>query len=234
MTDPTDEEISAYVDGEMTPSARAAFERRLVEDPALAEKVARHRDLVARLRDAYPPTDAREFDSAELAALGLGDTDIIDFSAAHARRIRARPIWATALAASLVGGILIGRATLPAGEMVADRAGRLTAAATLQQALNEQPDGSKGTVRIGLTFRTANGLCRTFRLNDNAGLGCRQDGHWIIPAVVQSRDTEPKSSDFRLAADAVPPTIMAEVDKRIVGAPLDPNQVEAARRQGWK
>jgi hypothetical protein len=234
MTDPTDEEIVAYVDGEMTPSARAAFEHRLAEDPPLADRVARHRDLVARLHDAYPPAEAREFDSAELAALGLGDAEIIDFPSGHARRTRTRPIWATALAASLVGGILIGRATLPAGEMVADREGRLTAAASLQRALDEQPDGGKGAIHIAMTFRTAGGVCRTFRLNDNAGLGCRQGGHWTIPAVVQSRDTESHSADFRLAGDDIPPTIMAEVDKRIVGAPLDPAQVEAARRQGWK
>jgi len=234
MTDPTDEEIIAYVDGEMTAAVRGAFDRRLAKDPTLADRVARHRDLVARLHDAYPRSEAPEFDQAGLAALGLGDADIIQFPSAHARRTRARPIWATALAASLVGGILIGRATLPAAEMVADREGRLTAAASLQRALDEQPDGGKGAIRVGMTFRTAGGVCRTFRLNDNAGLGCRQDGHWLIPAVVQSRDAEPHSADFRLAGDDIPPTIMAEVDKRIIGGPLDPRQVEAARRQGWK
>lgn len=234
MSDPTDEEIVAYVDGEPAMSAHTAFERRLALDSALADKVARHRDLVARLRDAYPSSDERKFDQAELAALGLGSAEIIDFPAAHVRRPRARPIWATALAASLVGGILIGRVTIPAGEMVADREGRLTAAATLREALNEQPDGGKGAIRIGLTFRTVNGLCRTFRLNNAAGLGCRQDGHWVIPAVVQSRDTEPRSADFRLAGDDAPPIIMAEVDKRIVGAPLTPKQVDAARRHGWR
>ena len=41
MTD--EDQVIAYVDGELGDAARAAFETQMAADPALAGKVARHR-----------------------------------------------------------------------------------------------------------------------------------------------------------------------------------------------
>jgi hypothetical protein len=119
--------------------------------------------------------------------------------------------------------------------MVAARQGQLVAAASLEKALDEQPDGGNGAIKIGTTFRTAAGYCRTFlRADGYAGLGCREGDGWVIPAVVKSRAAEPHSPDFRLAGDDFPPAVMAEVDTRIVGAPLTPTEVDQARRAKWR
>jgi len=238
MNRPTDEEIVAYVDDALPADARAAFEARMADDPTLVEEVARHRDTVARVRAAYPAAEEKSFDTQALAALGLGDAEVVDMSAAReARRAgKGSPlIWSGAIAAALVGGILIGRITTPAADIVAARQGQLVAAASLEKALDEQPDGGNGAIRIGTSFRTAAGYCRTFlRADGYAGLGCREDDGWVIPAVVKSRNAEPHSADFRLAGDDFPPALMAEVDARIVGAPLSPAQVDQARRAKWR
>jgi hypothetical protein len=238
MNRPTDEEIVAYVDDALPGDARAAFEARMAEDPALAEEVARHRDTVARVRAAYPAAEEKIFGAQALSALGLGDAEVVDISVARdARRTRERSplIWSGAIAAALVVGILIGRVTTPAADIVAARQGQLIAAASLEKALDEQPDGGNGAIRIGTTFRTAGGYCRTFlRADGYAGLGCREGEGWVIPAVVKTRAAEPHSADFRLAGDDFPPALMAEVDARIVGTPLSPAQVNQARRTKWR
>ena len=241
MTRSIEEEIVAYVDGEMGGVERAAFEARIANDPALAEEVRRQRDLVERLRAAYPDRADKVFDAQALVALGLGDTTVVELSAARGQRrapVVARPWWAAAIAASLVCGILIGRA-LPAGPggpgIVADRQGRLVAAASLDRALTGQDDGGGGAIKVGMTFRTADGYCRTFRLADgNAGMGCRSGDRWSILALVKGRAEEPRSADFRLAGSEFPPSLMSEVDARIVGAPLTPSDVEKARRARWR
>ena len=234
MTRPIEEDIVAFIDGEMAGAERAAFEARMAKEPALADEVRRQRDLVERLRSAYPDGEDKAFDAQALAALGLGDTTVVELSAARAQRrgrVMPRPWWAGAIAASLVCGILIGRA-LPPGpaqqNIVVDRQGQLVA-------LTRQDDGGAGAIKVGMTFRTANGYCRTFRLADgNAGMGCRSADRWSVLALVKGRAEEPRSADFRLAGDEFPPSLMSEVDARIVGSPLTPTDVEKARRAQWR
>lgn len=241
MTRPIEEEIVAYIDGEIGDAARAAFEARMANDPALANDVRRHRDLVERLRAAYPDREDKVFDTQALAALGLGDATVVELSAPRGQwrgRVMPRPWWAGAIAASLVCGILIGRA-IPAGpggqDIVTDRQGQLVAASSLDRALTGQDDGGAGAIKVGMTFRTANGYCRTFRLADgNAGLGCRSGDHWSLLALVKGQAEKPRSADFRLAGDEFPPSLMSEVDARIVGSPLTPSDVEKARRARWR
>jgi len=238
MNRPTDEEIIAYVDDALPGDARAAFEARMADDPTLVEEVARHRDTVARVRAAYPEVEEKSFDTQALAALGLGGAEVVDIAPARDTR-RARKgsplIWSGAIAAALVGGILIGRITTPAADIVVPQHGQLVAAASLEKALNEQPDGGTGAIRIGVSFRTLAGYCRTFlRADGYAGLGCREGDGWVIPAVAKSRGAEPHSADFRLAGGDFPPALMAEVDARIVGAPLSSAEVDRARRAGWR
>jgi hypothetical protein len=237
MNRPTDEEIIAYVDDALPGDARAAFEARMAEDPTLVEEVARHRDTVAHVRAAYPEGEEKSFDTQALAALGLGGAEVVDIAAARdmrGARKGSRLIWSGAIAAALVGGILIGRITTPTADMVAARQGQLMAAASLEKALNDQPDGSAGAITIGMSFRTNGGYCRTFLRDGYAGLGCRERGGWTLPALVKSRAAEPHSVDFRLAGGDFPPALMAEVDARIVGAPLSSAEVDRARRAQWQ
>jgi hypothetical protein len=241
MTRPIEEDIVAFIDGEMAGPERAAFEARMAKEPALADEVRRQRELVERLRAAYPDREDKAFDPQAVAALGLGDATVVELSAARAqRRGRAMPRswWAGAIAASLVCGILIGRTT-PAGlggqDIVADRRGQLIAGSSLDRTLTGQQDGGAGPIKVGMTFRTADGYCRTFRLADgNAGMGCRSGDHWSILALVKGRPEEPRSADFRLAGDEFPPSLMSEVDARIIGTPLTPSDVEKARRARWR
>jgi len=233
-----DQEIVAYLDGEMRDAEISDFEARMKDDPMLRGAVALHREVLVRLRHAYPGSPEKRFDDRELAALGLLDpAPVVELGQARARNKRwATAAWTAAIAASLAGGIAIGQLSLWQRGFLVERNNRLLATTHLETALSDLPDNGRGYhARIGLTFRADEGLCRTFRVdNGYAGLACRSDAGWSIPMVVRSEDETPSSPDFALAGEAFPPSLMREVDSRIIGAPLTVAEVEQARRESWR
>jgi hypothetical protein len=219
------ETIAAYVDDELSPQARAAFEVDMAADPGLAAEVARQRALRARLAAAYDPV------LAEPVPLGLRMTAT---AANEPRRSRlGLPQWA-ALAACLVVGVAIGQSLSPPGGSLVSEHGTLLARAGLARALTTQLAADGGAVKVGLTFRDAGGgYCRTFlsRADRLAGLACRRDGRWIVQtASAWAPDGAPQ---YRTAASETPPAVLAAVDGLIAGAPLDAGAERAARDAGW-
>lgn len=70
--DPSREELEAmaYSDGELSPAERAAFERRMTAEPALARRVAEYRALELVAREMAPPEPADyEWERLELDPL---------------------------------------------------------------------------------------------------------------------------------------------------------------------
>lgn len=240
MSDEMDEWIIAYLDGEMPERDRLAFEKEIDEDPELAEAVSRHRDVLARLHAAYPRVSDKVFSEAELAAFGLAGKSLrstveLRSRPAENRRSGGRsPLWWTALAASLVLGIAIGRFGTADDPLLVERDGQLVASARLDKALDILADNTEGPVRIGLSFRDDAGLCRTFELDTGvSGIACKSDAGWSVPMLSHGASSSP-AGDFRLAGGDFPASVMREVDSRIVGAPLTPAEVEEARRNHWR
>ena len=104
--------VMAWVDGELPPAERAAFDARLAHEPALASAVARERTLRASLQSAYAPVldepvpagllDLLAMPDAAAAndPLPVGANDAHRAALAHARRWHWLE-WGT-MAASLV------------------------------------------------------------------------------------------------------------------------------------
>lgn len=218
------ERVMAYVDGELAPSARRAFEAEMAADPALAADVAAHRALAASLAAAYDPVLHEPVPpTLELAAQVAND------------RAPGRPVltWA-AMAASLVVGVLAGRFALIPEPAVAVGA-EVPAKVELARALDRQLGSESGVVRIGLTFRDAGGrYCRTFQSAPDrlAGLACRQGERWRVEtATAWSPTAEPQ---YRAAASATPPEVLAAVDRTLAGEAFDAAREKAARDAGWR
>jgi len=221
-----DERLIAYVDGELGAQDRAAFEAEMASDPALAAKVARHRRLAGQVFGAYAPVLAEPV-PPQLVALASAAND-------GAPRRLGLPQWA-AMAACLVVGVLGGRAFWPDNAPLASRGGQLFARGALAKALTTQLASEPGAVRIGLSFRSGDGrYCRTFASASDrlAGLACRQGGSWV--AQVATAWSPQASADYRTAASATPPAVLAAVDAMIAGEALDARAERAARDQGWK
>jgi hypothetical protein len=221
-----DERLIAYVDGELPDEARAQFEAEMAADPALADQVARHRGLASRLAGAYAPV------LEEPVPLRLT-------VAATAANDRGRPSlglvqWG-AMAACLVAGVLAGRLANPESGALVTRDGALVARGELAQALDRQLAAQPGPVKVGLSFRTADGrYCRTFQAAADrlAGLACREDGRWV--AQTTTAWSPATTTDYRTAGSETPPEVLAAVDRLIAGEPLDAAAERAARDKGWR
>ncbi|MDE2137690.1 MAG: hypothetical protein KGJ68_09655 [Gammaproteobacteria bacterium] len=241
----SEETLIAYADGELDAAARAALEAAMAADPQLAQRVARHRALRARVQAAFAPVleeplPERLLASVRAAAAGPHAGSVV----ALQPRARARWSWPewTAIAASLLAGALLGPPLLRPGagaSLVDTSGGRVVAGGALARALagqlaSSQPAGAP--VAIGISFRSrAGAYCRTFSLSEAggfAGLACHEQNAWRIETLARA-EPAPAGNGYRPAASALPPAVAGTVAELIAGEPLDAAAESAARARGW-
>nr|MEA2799621.1 hypothetical protein [Phenylobacterium sp.] len=223
-----DERLIAYLDGELRGQDRAAFEADMAADAALAEQVAQYRRLGALIADAYAPI-LHEPVPPQLVTLASAANDTVT-----GRRRSALPQWA-AMAACVALGVVAGRELWPEQGPLAAHGGQLVARGGLEKALTTQLASEGGAVKVGLSFKAKDGrYCRTFQSAADrvAGLACRHDGRWV--AQTTTAWAPQAAADYRTAASAVPPAVLAAVDATSSGEVLDAAAERAARDRGWK
>src|SRR3546814_2432204 len=145
------EMLMAFADGELPGPEAEAVAAAIAADPALAEKVAHHRQLRAMLAGAFEPVLDEPL-PAGLAALAKspGQADIVDFAAAKERRsARRAPFvqrWGS-IAATLAVGIVAGHLIDFDRGLVSERNGNLIARTELATALDDQLASEDPAVR---------------------------------------------------------------------------------------
>ena len=228
-----DEKFFAWLDGELGPAEAAEMEVKVAADPALQRLAEQHRALLSQLRSAFDPVaEAPVPESLKAALRPTGQ--VIDF--ASARRPRSMPAVAqwTAMAATLAIGIFIGTRVPQEGTApVRAEAGKLYAAASLNQALDtELASAPTGEVRIGITYRdNAGEICRTFTAPAGTGLACRNSGRWQMKGLFAA--PEGQGGDYRMAA-GMDPNLAALVDSSIAGEAFDEAAEKATKAKGWR
>jgi len=252
----SDEILMAYVDRELDQATADAIDAACAQDPQLAARIERHRQLRVAVHTAYAPALAEPVPDRLLSlARGAGGAarapapKVVDLVAARAARARAAPRraqWATwgALAASLALGVWIGSAflhePLAARDMFATAGGHLLARGAVAQALDQQlasTQAETAKVRIGLTFASNSGqYCRTFTLRGTAlaGLACKSGTDWRVQTLAQAETKTEQPGGYRMAGSPLPEAILRGVDQMIQGAPLDAAGERAAQEHGWK
>lgn len=234
-----DEDVIAYVDDRMTDKVCEPFEQALRVDKALADRVAAHRWMTRQIAAAFGPPPDVGVDDPLVARLDPGFGKVIQFAARRRPAIRRPFLLATlsgAMAASLVCGVFIGRTTRGTESMLGlDQNGQLAARGMLADGLSTRLAGEAGPVRIGISFRTAHEICRTFSTTGGtSGLACHQGDAWTVPVVSNAGSEIQGSGEYRLAGDAVSPEVMAQVDRRIVGPVLSLKEERALKARGWR
>jgi hypothetical protein len=242
----SEETLSAYADGEVDAATRAALEAALATDPQLAQRVAHHRALRARVRDAFTPVLEEPVPERLLATVrGAGPGQRTGNVVPLRRQPRARWTWPQwgAMAASLVVGVLLGplllRPSAPQAPLETS-GGRVLASGVLSRALSQQLSSARqpgAPVAIGVSFRArSGGYCRTFVLHESqslAGLACREGPAWQVVALARSEAPAAGSGGYRQAGSALPPAVARTLDELIAGEPLDAAAETAARAAGW-
>lgn len=238
MTDDRDEQVIAFIDGQLEPDERAAFEERLATDPALRDRVASHRWMTRQIKAALPvpPLPLGE-DHQLVARLGLPATKVPRF--AFWRRSTgavARPLMFATIAASLILGLFIGRAQFSTGNgLFAIEQGKAIAAGQLADSLSSQLSGQDRAIHITMSYRTATEVCRAFSAEGGvSGLGCRDGNRWLLKKLHVDASQDRPATELRLAAGEVDPSVMAEVDREISGEPLTPREEAKLIAKNWR
>jgi len=230
------EMLMAYVDGELDPIAAKRVERAAEADAALAEEIARHRRMRARLRSAFDPiTSARPSDA--LIAMLRASGKVTDIAEVRAKRSRALPRWLPAggaAAAALALGLVIGRGLPQPEGPFAMHDGALVARGETAKALDTQLASAQAAgapVRIVVTFRRAGGgYCRAFETGDQAAIACRREGGWQVQSLRAASGSA--TTEYRQAGSASA-ALMAEAQDMMVGAPFDAAGEQSAIAAHW-
>lgn len=250
----TDDDLMAYADGELTGERRSAIEAAIHDDAALKDRwaaITAQRQRVAAafagVLDEPVPDRLAALLAAPAAtaapARPASGAPVIDLAGRRAEREqrRGRVAWAQwgGLAASLALGLVLGFQMAPrAGDaLLSESRGRVWAGGALAQALGAQLAGdgaSAGGVRIQLSFVDKAGrYCRTFSVEQVAGLACRDGGQWAVQ-LTTGQEAEAASTGMRQATTALPRAVLDAVDARIAGDALSAPEERAARDRGWR
>ena len=230
-----DDLLMAFVDGELDEVSRARVERAAAEDPAVRARLEQQQRLRDRLSAHYGPTAEEEVPERFRAML---ETNVVPFVAAAPRP--ARPLWQslTALAATLVLGLAVGRTLLaptPASGPFAVEGGVMVARGELAETLDTQlasaqPQGA--ATRIGVTFAHNDGrACRTFDSQVAAGIACRGEGGWQV--LMTAAGSGSQRSDYRQAGSGNL-VVQQAAQEMMAGEPWDDAAERRARDSGWR
>ncbi|MES2901279.1 MAG: hypothetical protein V4723_16225 [Pseudomonadota bacterium] len=242
----SDDILMAFADGELDEATRREVELAMRRDPAIAEKVRRHKAARANLYDAFSSTLDEQVPQRLHAAARSGKVVHLDsvrpVKVAPPAPPPPKPRWSWpewgALAATLVVGVIAGSlgfksindaATLAAVEV---DTGMLVAQGKLAAALNQQltsisPDPERGGMQVGLSFVGKSGAyCRSFSMPKLAGLACRESQGWTVPILINHEPVPGRTG--------LPPALLAAIEERIVGPALDASAEKLAQQRGWK
>lgn len=239
----TDEELMAYVDGELDPARCETLRQEIAASADLSRRVAEQQALRDRLRNAFDPALDEPVPS-RLTDL-TSRARVVDFASA-ARQRPSRNAWLSglAVAAGIVLGIALGPAIMNLAREQPDivaRGADVAAGGALADALSRRltsEQSASDPIRLGVSFRATSGeYCRTFiaRRGDSAlaGMACREGAAWRIDAL-QSVTILPEASDgYRQAATALPPLVLRAAEDSMAGDPLDAVGEAEARDRKW-
>lgn len=227
--------IAAYIDGELDLLTSKRLEASMREDAALADRIEAERSLKARLAARFNPVLHEEVPERLTTMLSQIDTSLDDRRVGR-QKSRIAFHWQqwTAMAASLVAGVMIGQWNMPGIENpVATRNGYLVAQGALEKSLNTQLASAQppnAAVRIGLTFRdNANIICRTFEFDAMGGVACRNQDQWQLRHMISN--SEKSATEYRQAGSS---EIAEAASAMMAGPALDAAGEAKSLRDGWK
>lgn len=238
----TDDQLSAYLDGELSPGEMKEIAAAIDGDDSLRARAEALAAPDAILKRAYSAIDEAPMPAAVTALLAAPADNVVPL-----RKKAAPTRWTMPLAASLAlgAGVALGlfiasptRMAPTGGVMLA---GAISPADSLSLALDATPSGESvaisgaRTASMVLTFKSGDGAyCREFTLagaEDAArAIACREDGRWSVKiAAAEAKD----SGGYATAASDVSAAFDAGAEALGAGKPLDRAREDALLQSGW-
>ena len=216
-----DDELLAWLDGELDGSDAARVAAAVAANPALTARADAHRRVTQRLSAGFAPL---------IGSPAPHSATVVSLAQARSARRRPANDWRryAAIAATLVVGVLTG---MQFGGGVGDTQDALVASNELSHALETQLSGQAGAIRVSLSFRDRKGsYCRSFSGRALAGIACRDDETWRLRFAAAAQGA---TGAYRTASGGG--AALAEaVEAMIDGAPLDAKQEARARAADWQ
>lgn len=246
MTKPwTDEQISAFLDGELPAADMDALGKDVEADAELARRVERLGAANTAFVKAVSAIDSKPMPAGVEKLLAEQPTaKVLAFRprSASGWLMEHRALAASLLCAAIVGGVASGlRAESDPFAPKAD--GVILASSPLHHALEAASTGEAVLVSAGvsatprLTFASDTGaFCRQFDVASQRGvttaIACREGGAWRTQVAVFGKPgTGP---DYQTASGAKSPALEAFIDNHISGAALNAEQEKEAITKGWE
>ena len=256
----TDEQIVAFVDGELADEKAGEIAALAKADPALAQRIARYEQTRSILKAAYAPIEAQPIPDPLIQHVTRQDRTNRKYE--RKRRPKSPSAWnavkeqirdllcpaglkgATAAAILLVS-LIVGRQLLipdGAGYLATER-GMILAQGELARVLDEDLSGRAGRDRqfdINFSVPAEDGIiCRVFEYSDEknmTSIACRAAGAWQIVALTaaQAFDSEARGEYRPAGGERLPPAIQTMVETLKAGDPLGKEDEADARARGWR
>ncbi len=242
MSTVTDEMITAWLDGEVSPQQREEIEQAVAASPQLGRRVARLSQMDRMLAPAYSETLNAAIPARFEAILARPRASAWSLSRLHPvfgglLEPRTMGMAAAVLVVGVVaGGLLLSKPAEPGFETASD--GLLIANKEMVISLASlQSSGAAGSqaVRIKLSLVDGGGnYCRQFETASSAGLACLEGGQWKVDTLSPANAPAGQGDQYVMADGAVDPSIAAALKRRGVKQLLDRAQEAAAIATGWK
>lgn len=242
----TDEQLSAFLDGELAPAEMDALALALEADDGLAARMERLGSANAAYLGAVGAIDNAPMKASLKAAMETPPTaKVIAF---RPRSIAAFVTEHRAIAASLLcaAGVFGLMSTMNRGAvdpLAPGADGQIMASSPIHRMLESGKTGEVVTISASasatprLTFASDDGgFCRQFDLvsgeSASAAIACREGDGWKTQVVAYGL---PKpSGDFQTASAGKSEALEAFLDQRMSGAPMNAEDEARLLAGGWK
>jgi len=252
----TDEQLSAYLDGELPDKLMSEIETELAKNHQLAEHLTALAAANQAVQAAFGSIADEPIPAHILELLNEpSTTEHISLTAnvvPFRQRLAAFSVskWAAPLAASLAMmlGVTLGRGTMLASNnndtMYAQLSGTITTSSPLYDVLNSRPSavqvslGKHDDINIKptLSFQTVDGsYCREFQAQSKTsalrGVACKDNQAWKILLLNQTKISE--SGGYQTASGTASALVDQLIDEIIVGDPLGSEAEGLIISRGW-
>jgi hypothetical protein len=242
----TDEQLSAFLDGELSAQDTDALSQEIERDTQLAARMERIGSANTAFVDAVGQIDRAPIKESLKAAIetrpsakviAFRPRSLTAFVAEH------RAIAASLLCAAAVWGVMSTTSNgSPSDPFAPGPDGLIMASSPLHQLLETAPTGQISTVGSAtaaprLTFAADDGsFCRQFDVvveeGVSAAIACREETGWRTQVVAYglSRPT----GDFQTVSALRSPALESFLDNRMSGAPMNAEEEKRLLQNGWK